>query len=84
MMKLATAFAALACAASAFRPTATVSTRRGPATTTQLQESFLGIGTDTYSSQPDPLKGEAEYKQWINTIDQNNMLNRKVRAIISR
>ena len=75
-MKLAL-FTVFAFVASAFRP-ATVATRPS----TQLKESFLGIGEDTYANQPDPLKGEAEYKQWINTIDENNMLNRKVRLCL--
>lgn len=49
---------------------------------TQLHESFgLGLGEDTYENQPDLLKGEAEYKQYVNKIDENNMLNRKVRHL---
>ena len=48
---------------------------------TQLKESFgIGYAEDTYDNQPDFLKGEAEYKQWVNKIDANNMLNRKVRC----
>lgn len=54
----------------------TTSTR--PAT--QLHETFgLGIGEDTYENQPDLLRGEANYKQWVNRVNENNMLNRKVR-----
>ena len=46
---------------------------------TQLQETFgLGIGEDTYENQPDLLKGEAEYKQYMNQVKEDNMLNRKV------
>ncbi len=46
----------------------------------QLHESFgLGVGEDTYKNQPDLLKGEAEYKQYVNRINEDNMLNRKVR-----
>jgi len=45
----------------------------------QLHESFgLGLGEDTYENQPDLLKGEAEYKQYVNKIREDNMLNRKV------
>jgi hypothetical protein len=47
---------------------------------TQLWESFgFEYAEDTYGNQPDLLRGEAEYKQWMNKIDNNNMLNRKVR-----
>jgi len=45
----------------------------------QLHETFgLGLGEDTYKNQPDLLKGEAEYKQYVNKISEDNMLNRKV------
>ena len=46
---------------------------------TVLHESFgLGLGEDTYENQPDLLKGEQEYKQYMNKVDEDNMLNRKV------
>ena len=46
---------------------------------TQLQESFgLGVGEDTYKNQPDLLRGEQEYKQFVNKYKEDNMLNRKV------
>lgn len=46
----------------------------------QLHESFgLDFAEDTYKNQPDLLKGEAEYKQYVNKISEDNMLNRKVR-----
>jgi hypothetical protein len=46
---------------------------------TRLQESFgLGLGEDTYENQPDLLRGEQEYKQYVNRISEENMLNRKV------
>lgn len=49
---------------------------------TPLRESFgLGVGEDTYENQVDPLKGEANYKQFVNRINENNMLNRKVSII---
>ena len=48
---------------------------------TQLHETFgLGIGEDSYENTPDQLKGEAEYKQWVNKIEGNSFLNRKVRS----
>lgn len=61
---------------TAFAPVAQVAR---PAASTQLQESFgLGLGEDTYENQPDLLKGEQEYKQYVNRINEENMLNRKV------
>jgi hypothetical protein len=46
---------------------------------TQLQENFgLGIGEDSYKATTDLLKGEANYKQWVNRIDENSFLNRQV------
>ena len=46
---------------------------------TQLYEDFgLGLGEPTYENQPDLLKGEQEYKQYANRINEGNMLNRKV------
>jgi hypothetical protein len=66
--------AMMAGVAGAFSPSS-AGTRQG----TQLQESFgLGIGEDTYENQPDLLKGEAEYKQYMNRVKEDNMLNRKV------
>mmetsp|Transcript_25415 Transcript_25415/g.47360 ORF Transcript_25415/g.47360 Transcript_25415/m.47360 type:complete len:221 (+) Transcript_25415:304-966(+) len=70
--------------------TASVATAFAPSTfqmqkvasTTQLQESFgLGLGEDTYENQPDLLKGEQEYKQYVNRISEENMLNRKYNVI---
>lgn len=47
---------------------------------TQLYEDFgLGLGEQTYENQPDLLKGEQEYKQYVNRINEDNMLNKKVR-----
>ena len=63
--------------ANAFAP-ASLAARQS----TQLHESFgLGLGEDTYENQPDLLKGEAEYKQYVNKISEDNMLNRKVRGL---
>lgn len=59
---------------SAFTPSS-FSTRKS----TVLHETFgLGLGEDTYENQPDLLKGEQEYKQYMNRVDEDNMLNRKV------
>jgi hypothetical protein len=52
---------------------------------TQLQENFgLGIGEDTYAATTDLLKGEANYKQWVNRIDENSFLNRQVSVSLER
>jgi hypothetical protein len=62
--------------ASAFAPSSF-----GVQKATQLHESFgLGVGEDTYENQPTLLKGEQEYKQYMNKVDEDNMLNRKVRT----
>ena len=46
---------------------------------TQLYENFgLGIGEDTYANQLPALGGEANYKQFVNRVKEDNMLNRKV------
>ena len=67
--------ATMAGVAGAFAPSSHVSREA-----TQLHESFgLGVGEDTYENQPDLLKGEQEYKQYMNKVDEDNMLNRKVR-----
>mmetsp|Transcript_10041 Transcript_10041/g.13266 ORF Transcript_10041/g.13266 Transcript_10041/m.13266 type:complete len:216 (-) Transcript_10041:75-722(-) len=51
-------------------------------TSTQLHEGFgLGLGEDTYANQPDFLKGEGEYKEWVNTVNEDNMLNRQYNVI---
>jgi hypothetical protein len=50
-----------------------------PVTSTQLYETFdLGLGEDSMSIMPEQLKGEAEYKQWVNKIADDSLLNRKV------
>ena len=46
---------------------------------TKIFESFgFDIAEDTYENQPDFLKGEEEYKAWLNTVKDNNFLNRQV------
>mmetsp|Transcript_17049 Transcript_17049/g.35034 ORF Transcript_17049/g.35034 Transcript_17049/m.35034 type:complete len:222 (+) Transcript_17049:82-747(+) len=66
--------------AVAFTPSAT---RVGKApSSTQLYEDFgLGLGEQTYENQPDLLKGEQEYKQYVNRINEENMLNRKYNVV---
>jgi hypothetical protein len=62
--------------AVAFAPS--VSRVQKLSSSTQLYEDFgLGLGEITYENQPDLLKGEQEYKR----INEDNFLNRKVRAI---
>jgi len=74
MMKL-TCLALLCSAAFSFQSIASP-TRRA----TQLRESFgFDFAEDTYDNQPNLLKGEQEYKQFVNKYAENNMLNRKVR-----
>jgi hypothetical protein len=66
--------------AVAFAPS--VSRVQKLSSSTQLYEDFgLGLGEITYENQPDLLKGEQEYKQYVNRINEDNFLNRKVRAI---
>jgi hypothetical protein len=77
MMKLLV-FTVMASATMAFAPISQGSFRQQQQTT-QLQETFgLGIGEDTYENQPTLLRGEQEYKQFINKYKDDNMLNRKV------
>ena len=48
---------------------------------TKLHESFgFGFAEDTYDNQPNLLKGEAEYKEWVGNIQENSFLNRQVSA----
>jgi hypothetical protein len=58
--------------ATAFAPSSYVSKA---ASTTQLYENFGLIGEDTYENQPDFLKGEQEYKQYVNKINEKNLFN---------
>ena len=47
---------------------------------TQLYEDFgFDFAEQTYENQPDLLKGEQEYKQYMNIVKEDNMLNKKVR-----
>jgi hypothetical protein len=48
-------------------------------TSTKLHESFgFDFAEDSYKNQPIELGGEANYKQWINKIQDNPFLNRQV------
>jgi hypothetical protein len=74
MMKI-TIFAVLACVVASFAPVSQTARQ-----SFQLQETFgLGLGEDTYKNQPELLRGEQEYKQFINKYKEDNMINRKVR-----
>jgi hypothetical protein len=74
MMKLFL-LAVVAGLASAYVAPKTFVSRRS----TQLHENFgLGVGEDSYKATADLLKGEANYKQWVNRIDENSFLNRQV------
>lgn len=66
--------------AVAFTPS--VSRVQKLSSSTQLYEDFgLGLGEQTYENQPDLLKGEQEYKQYANRINEDNMLNRKYNVL---
>ena len=46
---------------------------------TKLYENFgLDLGEDTYANQPALLGGEAQYKQWMDKINDNAFVNRQV------
>jgi hypothetical protein len=49
---------------------------------TQLREGFgFDFAEDTYSNQPDFLKGEGEYKTWIGKTKENSFVNRQVSGL---
>lgn len=74
-MKLLIILAAVGSFVSSYAPSTSFVTRRS----VKLHESFgFDFAEDTYKNQPDVLGGEANYKQWVNKIDENSMLNRKV------
>jgi hypothetical protein len=44
-----------------------------------VSESFgFEFAEDSYENTPDQLLGEANYKQWVQKIDDNSFLNRQV------
>ena len=66
-------YALLASLASAFAPQGAVRP------TTHLNENFgFDFAEDSYANQDPLLGGEANYKQWVNRVNEKNMLNRKV------
>ena len=66
-------YALLASFASAFAPQGSVRQ------TTHLYENFgLPYAEDSYANQDPLIGGEANYKQFVNRVNENNMLNRKV------
>ena len=70
----------LACTASGFNLARPSLAARS---STHLYEDFgFSFAEQTYENQPDPLKGEAEYKQWVNKVAPDNMLNRKVSVLL--
>jgi hypothetical protein len=47
---------------------------------TKLSESFgFDFAEDSYENTPNIILGEANYKQWVQRIDENSFLNRQVR-----
>jgi hypothetical protein len=85
-LKLLTLTVVTAGVANAFTPpnllaTTTTSSPASLPTGTRLFESFGFEGaTDVYKNQPDLLKGEQEYKQYVNRIKEDNLVSRKVRC----
>ena len=50
---------------------------------THLNENFgLGVGENTYENQVAQLGGEANYKQWVNKVQDNSFVNRKVSLLL--
>ena len=46
---------------------------------TQLHESFgFGFAEDSYENQPDELRGETAYKEFVNKFSDNAFVNRQV------
>jgi hypothetical protein len=77
MMRLAFVFL-LAAAAHGF-----VVSRPTTRTPTPLGESFgFDFAEDSYENTPAIIRGEANYKQWVNRIDSDSFLNRQVSLIV--
>eukprot|EP00542_Grammatophora_oceanica_P009889 CAMPEP_0194043030 /NCGR_PEP_ID=MMETSP0009_2-20130614/14731_1 /TAXON_ID=210454 /ORGANISM="Grammatophora oceanica, Strain CCMP 410" /LENGTH=221 /DNA_ID=CAMNT_0038687105 /DNA_START=84 /DNA_END=749 /DNA_ORIENTATION=- len=63
--------------AAAFRPASTF-----VRPSTQVKESFgFDFAEDSYENTPEVILGEANYKQWVNKIEDNSFLNRKYNAL---
>lgn len=71
----------LAASAAAFSPAGTVSSRPTQAVPkTVAFESFgFDFAEDQAENAPPQLLGEARYKQWVATTNDNSFLNRQVR-----
>ena len=70
-------YALLATCASAFVSKSAVR----PAT--HLNENFgFDFAEDSYANTEKLILGEANYKQWVNRVNENSLLNRKVRKIM--
>ena len=70
-------YALLVSFAAAFAPESSVRP------TTHLNENFgFDFAEDSYANQDPLLGGEANYKQWVNRVNDNSMLNRKVRNLM--
>ena len=71
----------LAASAAAFSPAGTATTR--PAQAVPKTVAFESFGFDFAEDQaenaPPQLLGEARYKQWVATTNDNSFLNRQVR-----
>jgi hypothetical protein len=71
-------FALLCGLTSAFSPiakTTSVSSQQS----TRLSETFgTGLGSDFNEIKKMSIGNEASYKQWVNNVKEDNMLNRKV------
>ena len=75
----------LAASAAAFSPAGTVSSRPTQAAVpkTVAFESFgFDFAEDQAENAPPQLLGEARYKQWVATTNDNSFLNRQVRLIL--
>jgi hypothetical protein len=84
--KIVIATLALSCGlTSAFTPmksdrTILISSRQQ---STRLHETFdTGLGTDFEEIKAMSIGNEANYKQWVNKIKEDNMLNRKVCGVV--
>ncbi|GMH81308.1 hypothetical protein TL16_g08887, partial [Triparma laevis f. inornata] len=65
---------------TAFTPPTAFTATKPPSTSTRLNENFglyLPNLNDTDDITPDLLKGEANYKQWVGSIEDDSFLNRQ-------
>lgn len=79
-VKLVLIFSLLCGLTSAFAPVKFASQQ-----STRLHETFdTGLGTDFNEIKSLSIGNEANYKQWVNRVKEDNLLNRKVCDIIDR